>query len=135
MQHLRHVALLPQRRVGLEQQVVEQHRLAEVEQRPAHGYFFCSSSRSVAGGGVRESAAIRARCSGARRIFTESSEERRGSPYPSSYILLVDRRPVPRSAYLPESSPPPAGLYGTTPMPFACAIGRISTSAWRFTRL
>src|SRR2546422_10439293 len=33
VQHLRHVGLAHQRRVGLEQQVVEQHRLAEVEKR------------------------------------------------------------------------------------------------------
>ena len=37
MQHLRHVALPDQRGVGLEQQVVQQHRLAEVEQCAAHG--------------------------------------------------------------------------------------------------
>ncbi len=37
VEHLRHVALPHQRRVGLEQQVVEQHRLAEVEKGAAHG--------------------------------------------------------------------------------------------------
>ncbi len=35
---------------------------------------FASSSRSVAGGGVRESAPISARSSGVMTIFTESSE-------------------------------------------------------------
>src|SRR5689334_11120015 len=37
-------------------------------------YFFCSSLRSVAGGGVRESAVISARSAGLISIFTESSE-------------------------------------------------------------
>jgi len=37
VQHLRHVTLPDERRVGLEQQVVQQHRLAEIEQRAAHG--------------------------------------------------------------------------------------------------
>src|SRR5260221_4808570 len=72
IQHLRHVALPHQRRIGLEQQVVEHHRLAEVEQRAAH-YFLVSSERSVAGAGVRDSAAISARSSGVIASFTQSS--------------------------------------------------------------
>ena len=38
IQHLRHVALPHQRRVGLVEQVVEQHGFAEVKQRAAHAY-------------------------------------------------------------------------------------------------
>ena len=54
---------------------------APSEGRPALGtgdYFFASasSSRSVAGGGVRESAAISARSSGGIASFTESSDAR-----------------------------------------------------------
>ena len=37
VEHLRHVALPHQRGIGLEQQVVEQHGLAEIEQGAAHG--------------------------------------------------------------------------------------------------
>jgi hypothetical protein len=40
VQHLRHVALAHQRRIGLEQQVVEEDRLSEVEKRAAHGPFW-----------------------------------------------------------------------------------------------
>ena len=35
-QHVRHVRLADERRVGTEQQIVEQHGLSEVEQRAAH---------------------------------------------------------------------------------------------------
>lgn len=34
---LRHVRLADERAIGLEQEVVEQHRLPEVEKRAAHG--------------------------------------------------------------------------------------------------
>src|SRR5258707_12964526 len=101
IQHLRHVALPHQRRIGLEQQVVEHHRLAEGEQRAAH-YFFVSSERSVAGAGVRDSAAISARSSGVIAIFTESSEACSGSRRRAPRIAAVTAGGAPTRATSPS---------------------------------
>ena len=51
------------------------------------------------------------------------------------YMASVDNRPDAPAAYLPVNSPPPRGEYDATAIPSASAIGRISTSACRFTRL
>ena len=39
MQHLRHVALPHQRRIGLVEQVIQQYRLAEIEEGATHGLY------------------------------------------------------------------------------------------------
>ena len=39
MQHLWHIALPHQRRIGLVEQVIQQHRLAEIEESATHGLY------------------------------------------------------------------------------------------------
>src|SRR5690606_125214 len=107
----------------------------------------CATSRAPSSGAVTagwaftQATARVTGCSPAARAKApkrSASAKFSGAPKRAAYIALSWMRlPSGRALglNLPLSSPPPRGLYGSTPRPALAAWGRISTSAWRLARL